>query len=85
MILNTSDGPSCQGNVCVGKRAMVDRKLTFLDREVEKISEKVDELVDDQRLQEDDARDIRDCVINIEIQLADLKEVLCGPKIEKQR
>jgi hypothetical protein len=57
------------------------RKLVFVERELEKISEIVDDLVDDELLHEDYARDIRDCIVNIELQAADLQELLGGSQI----
>ncbi len=59
----------------------VVRKLVFVERELEKISEMVDELVDDEIVHEDDARDIRDCIINIELQVADLRELASGAQV----
>ena len=61
----------------------VIRKLVFIERELEKLSEIVDDLVDDEWLYEDDARDIRDCIINMELQVADLQELADGPQVAK--
>ena len=53
----------------------VQRKLAFIEREPERMADAVDEA----RMHDDYARDIRDCIVNIEIQVADLQELLCGP------
>ena len=59
------------------------RKLVFIERELERISGIVDELVDDELMHEDGARDVRDCVINMELQVSDLQELANGSSIAK--
>ncbi len=60
-------------------RAQVERKLEFVGRELERISD----AVDDAELRDDLAWNIRDAIVNIEIQVGALQELLCGPQVAK--
>jgi hypothetical protein len=67
--------------MCRGRtnKMKVERKLAFIARELESISD----ALDDARLHDDVARDIRDSIVKIEIQVGDLQELCCGPQIAK--
>ena len=61
----------------------IERKLVFIDRELEKLSALIDEAVEDDVLCEDTVWDMRDCIINVELQIFDLKELFGGIAVTK--
>ena len=63
---------------CNGQDAQkIARKLVFLDQELRRLSDALDEV----RLRDDARRYISDRIVNLELQLSYLRELFHGPQV----